>query len=140
MTDKLTKDEVSGATAAPAASTTLSADTVSDDLMHPEVNVQRIMWTGTIWFGVIVGAIALTLGPLLSSGWRPDQLPPVLEAIWWIGAAVMTLSVGLVGWSGCPILEDSVRVADHNKSRTMQFGTALFIGSGAITLAAVLLG
>ncbi|TPW78104.1 hypothetical protein [Schumannella soli] len=113
---------------------------VPNDLMEPVPNVQRIMWTGTIWFAAVVLSIGATMGPLLASGWRPDHLPAVLEGIWWIGVVIMTLAVGLIGWSGCPILEVSVKTASHNKSRTMQFGTALFIASGAILLAAIMLG
>jgi hypothetical protein len=113
---------------------------MSDQLMEPEPNVQRIMWTGTIWFAAVILSVAVSLGLLLASGWRPSILPGPLEAVWWIGAAAVTLSVGLIGWSGCPILEVSVPVASRNKSRTMQFGTFLFIMGGAIALGAELLG
>lgn len=113
---------------------------MTHDLMTPEKNLQRIMWTGTIWFSAAVLAIALTLGTLLSSGWRPEILPTGLAWLFWVGAAVTALSIGLIGWSGCPILEVSVPVADANKTRTMQFGTAMFIVGGAACLLAVLLG
>jgi hypothetical protein len=110
------------------------------ELMSPELNVQRIMWTGTAWFGVIVGATAIVLGLLLASGWRPAELPAGLGVLWWFGAVLVAASVALVGWSGCPILEVSVPIADRNKTRTMQLGTLLFIVGGALSLAAVLLG
>ncbi|MGG7465952.1 MULTISPECIES: hypothetical protein [unclassified Plantibacter] len=113
---------------------------MTHDLMTPETNVQRIMWTGTIWFAAAVGGVAITMGPLLSSGWRPAELPGWLQVVWWIGAALVGLSLGLIGWSGCPILEVSVPVADRNKTRTMQLGTLLFIVGGVIALFAVLLG
>ncbi|HEY4268632.1 MAG TPA: hypothetical protein VGM94_10620 [Galbitalea sp.] len=110
------------------------------DLMTPEKNLQRIMWSGTLWFGVAVGAVAIVTGLLLSSGWRPSVLPAGLGVLWWVAAAIVTLSIGLIGWSGCPILEVSVPVSDRNKTRTMQLGTLLFIVGGAASLLAVLLG
>lgn len=107
--------------------------------MSDDNNVQRIMWTGTAWFATVVGAIAITLGLLLSAGWRPAQLPEGLQVLWWSASAVVALSVGLIGWSGCPILEVSVPVANRNKTRTMQLGTLLFIVGSAAALLAVLL-
>ena len=113
---------------------------VSHELMSPEKNVQRIMWTGTIWFVAAVGASAITLGLLLSSGWRPALLTKGLALLWWIGAGLVAVSIGLIGWSGCPILEVDVPTADRNKTRTMQLGTMLFIVGGAAAMLAVLLG
>jgi len=109
-------------------------------LMSPEANVQRIMWTGTIWFTAAVAAVAVTLGLLLGSGWRPAVLSAGVSVLWWIGSGLVALSVGLIGWSGCPILEVDVPTADRNKTRTMQLGTMLFIVGGATALLAVLLG
>jgi hypothetical protein len=108
--------------------------------MSAESNVQRIMSTGTVWFGVAAGSTAVALGLLLSSGWRPAQLPEDLQVVWWIGSVLVALSVGLIGWSGCPILEVDVPTASRNKSRTMQLGTLFFIVGGAVGLFAVLLG
>ena len=110
------------------------------DLMTPEKNVQRIMWTGTIWFVAAVGSVAVALGLLLSSGWRPTLLSAGVATLFWVGSALVALSVGLIGWSGCPILEVDVPTADRNKTRTMQAGTMLFIVGGAAALLAVLLG
>ncbi|ROQ36995.1 hypothetical protein EDF46_2439 [Frondihabitans sp. PhB188] len=108
--------------------------------MTPENNLERIMWTGTAWFGVSTGTVALSLGLLLSSGWRPALLHSGLAALWWIGSVLVALSIGMIGWSGCPILEVSVPIADRNKTRTMQLGTLFFIVGGAATLLAVMLG
>lgn len=108
--------------------------------MSPPKNVKRIMWTGTIWFGAAVVAVAIVLGDLLMSGWRPAMLPPDLETLWWFSAGLVMLSIGLIGWSGCPVLEVDVPTADRNKSRTMQLGTALFITGSAASLFAVLMG
>ena len=115
-------------------------ETPLHELMTPEVNVKRIMWTGTIWFAAAVASIAIVLGMMMSSGWRPSVLPPDEQALWWISATIVTLSVGLIGWSGCPILEVDVPTASRNKSRTMQLGTMLFIVGSAGALFAVLLG
>ncbi|AXH36883.1 hypothetical protein DVJ78_17010 [Humibacter sp. BT305] len=114
--------------------------TETHELMSPEKNVQRIMWTGTAWFAVAAGSAGLVASTLFASGWRPGVLPPLLDAIWWVGSVLVALSVGLIGWSGCPILEVSVPIADKNKTRTMQFGTALFIIGGALALFAVAAG
>ncbi|MFB2599929.1 hypothetical protein ACEXQE_19255 [Herbiconiux sp. P17] len=110
------------------------------ELMTPEKNVKRIMRTGTIWFAVAVASVALFLGPLLASGWRPSQLGGLDQALWWVGALAVAASLGLIGWSGCPILEVDVPTADRNKTRTMQLGTALFIVGGVLTVFAVLVG
>ena len=110
------------------------------ELMSPEQNVQRIMWTGTIWFAAAIASVAIALGLLLSSGWRPSELSGGVRDIWWIGFVIVTASIGLIGWSGCPILEVSVPKADRNKTRTMQFGTAMFIVGSAVAMFAVLLG
>ena len=108
--------------------------------MEPDVNVERIMRTGTAWFAVAVGSVAVTMSILLASGWRPALLSEGLRALWWFSAGGVWLSVGLIGWSGCPILEVSVPVANRNKSRTMQLGTMMFILCGAGALLAVMLG
>jgi hypothetical protein len=111
-----------------------------NDLMAPARNVRRIMVTGTVWFGVAVLAVAIVAGSLLGSGWRPAVLSGGVEVLFWVGALVVALSLGLIGWSGCPILEVDVPTADRNKTRTMQLGVLCFILGGAATLFAVLLG
>jgi len=122
---------------APSQARSTSA---THELMSPEQNVQRIMWTGTIWFAAAVGAVAITLGLLLSAGWRPALLTGGVRVLFWAASTVVALSVGLIGWSGCPILEVDVPTADRNKTHTMQLGTMLFIVGGALALFAVLLG
>lgn len=112
----------------------------AQELMTPEVNVQRIMRTGTVWFAAAVGTVGFFLGLVLASGWRPTQLAVSDQVLWWIGALVVVASLGLLGWSGCPILEVDVPTADRNKTRTMQWGTALFIIGGALAATALLLG
>ena len=108
--------------------------------MTPENNVQRSRWTGTGWFAAAIGSVAVALGLLLASGWRPSVLVGGEAVLWWIAFSVVVLSLGLIGWSGCPILEVSVRIADRNKTRTMQLGTLLFIVGSSAAMLAVLLG
>lgn len=126
-------------TLSPSQSRTGEA-AVTHPLMNPEQNVQRIMSTGTVWFAAAVGGIAVVMGLLLASGWRPALLTGGVRVLWWAASAVVTLSVGLIGWSGCPILEVDVPTADRNKSHTMQLGTMLFIVGSAFALLAVMLG
>ena len=146
MTDVNSDNTLSFTGPAAASQAFASAPSRSTDttavhpLMSPEQNVQRIMWTGTIWFAAAVGAVAVVLGLLLSSGWRPALLTGGVRVLFWAASAVVTLSIGLIGWSGCPILEVDVPTADRNKSHTMQLGTMLFIVGGAFALLAVLLG
>lgn len=115
-------------------------DPVTHEMMQPEKNLERIMWTGTLWFGFCIGSVTLGLGLLLASGWRPALLHGFLAVVWWVGSAFLALSIGLLGWSGCPVLEVSVPIADRNKTRTMQLGTLLFIVGGVLALFAVLVG
>lgn len=117
-----------------------AADGATHPLMSPEQNVRRIMSTGTVWFAAAVVSVAVVLGMLLASGWRPALLTGGVRVLWWAASAVVTLSVGLIGWSGCPILEVDVPTADRNKSHTMQLGTMLFIVGSAFALLAVMLG
>ncbi|MBW4040765.1 MAG: hypothetical protein HIU86_01370 [Acidobacteria bacterium] len=108
------------------------------ELMTPEVNVQRIMRTGTVWFATAVGTVGVFLGLVLASGWRPARLAAPDQVLWWIGTLLVVVSIGLLGWSGCPVLEVDVPTADRNKTRTMQWGTALFIIGGALAATALL--
>ncbi|WP_147430035.1 hypothetical protein [Frondihabitans australicus] len=110
------------------------------DLMTPEKNVQRIMWTGTAWFIGAAATTAVFLAVMLSSGWRPGILPPFLGFVWWFGSVLTALAIGLIGWSGCPILEVNVPIADRNKTRTMQVGTLFYIVGGVLCVFAVMQG
>jgi len=139
-THSIITKETRGASTARSHSPSPSIEAPLHELMTPEVNVKRIMWTGTIWFAAAVAGIAIVLGLLLSSGWRPASLPTDAQALWWIASTIVVLSVGLIGWSGCPILEVDVPTASRNKSRTMQLGTMLFIVGSAGALFAILLG
>ena len=125
---------------APGFRTGHNTDVIDDDLMSPVKTVRRIMVTGTVWFASALLAVAIVAGSLLASGWRPALLTGGVAVLWWIGAVVVALSLGLIGWSGCPILEVDVPTADRNKTRTMQLGTMFFILGGTATLFAVLLG
>ncbi|RFA15006.1 hypothetical protein B7R22_07695 [Subtercola boreus] len=109
-------------------------------LMSPEQNVARIMDTGKVWFVAAAGSVALVVSILAASGWRPALLTGGLAVLFWAASFLVAVSVGLIGWSGCPILEVDVPTADRNKTLTMQLGTMLFIVGGAAALLAILLG
>ena len=112
---------------------------IEPDLMTPVRTVRRIMVTGTVWFAAAIVAVAMFVGPLVASGWRPSQLIGGAETLFWIGAFIVAVSLGLIGWSGCPILEHDVPTAERNKTRTMQLGVLSFIlGSTAVVFAVLL--
>src|SRR5262245_52829565 len=108
--------------------------------MTPGRTVRRIMVTGTAWFAAAILALGLVAGPRLACGCRPSLLTGGVEVLWWIGVTVVALSLGLIGWSGCPILEVDVPTADRNKTRTMQLGVLFFILGGTASMLAILLG
>jgi hypothetical protein len=112
---------------------------IEPDLMTPARTVRRIMVTGTVWFAAAILSVAIFIGPLMASGWRPSVLSGGVENLFWIGSVIVALSLGLIGWSGCPILEHDVPTADRNKTRTMQLGVLSFILGSTATVFAVLL-
>ena len=59
-----------------------SSEAHEQSLMGTRPNLRRIVWTGTIWFVVAVVAVAIFVGLLLASGWRPAVLPLPDQTVW----------------------------------------------------------
>ncbi|CAN5304709.1 hypothetical protein BH09ACT5_BH09ACT5_11470 [soil metagenome] len=100
--------------------------------------LRRIDFTGTIWFGAAIIAVAIPLTGLLAQGWRPYDLPVAGEVAWWVGAALTLLGVAGFAWSGCPVLAWPVRVAERQKSITIRGGVALYLVGTVVSLIAIL--
>lgn len=98
--------------------------------------LRRIVFTGTIWFAAAIVAAGVPLSGLLSAGWRPSDLPPAAEVVWWLGAALALIGTAGFGWAGCPVLAWGLPVADWQKSISIRGGVALFlIGTVAASVA-----
>lgn len=98
--------------------------------------LRRIVFTGTIWFAAAIVAAGVPLSGLLSAGWRPSDLPPAAEVVWWVGAALALIGTAGFGWAGCPVLAWGLPVADWQKSISIRGGVALFlIGTVAASVA-----
>ena len=110
-----------------------------EPLRRPDSSVPRVIWIGVIWFAVAAIAIALTMGPLLASGWRPTKLPGWDQWLWWVGAGATAVSLPFIGWSGCPILAKDLYTEHERKNRTLPIGLVLFMAGGTVALLAVLL-
>lgn len=101
-----------------------------------EAELRRIVFTGTIWFAAAVIAAGVPLSGLLAAGWRPSDLTPVAEVVWWVGAALALVGVAGFGWAGCPVLAWALPVAERQKSICIRGGVGLFlVGSVAATVA-----
>lgn len=100
--------------------------------------LRRIDFTGTIWFEAAIVAAAIPLAGLLSQGWRPADLGGPGSAVWWTGAALMSIGMVAFAWAGCPVLAWPVPIADHQKSICIRGGTGLYLVGTLITLVIVL--
>jgi hypothetical protein len=93
--------------------------------------VQRIDFSGTIWFGATLIASALPLAALLGSGWRPADLPFAAAVPWWVGSALVMLGVATIAWAGCPVIGGTLDHDDRVKSIAIRAGLSAF-GIGAV--------
>ena len=122
-------------------STDTTATTSAEDYAAEESTVaelRRIGFTGTIWFAAAIIAIGVPLSGLLSSGWRPSELPMPAEVAWWVGAALAFIGVAGFGWAGCPVLAWAVPIATRQKSICIRGGVGLYLAGTAIASIAVL--
>jgi hypothetical protein len=113
---------------------------VSQPFDSLEAETDRIIRTGTIWTAAAVIAPALILGPLMGTGWRPDQLPGFGEVFWWIGAIAAAVGVALLIWAGCPVLGFPLAQANAQKIFSIRVGIVLNVSGMALAGMALLLG
>lgn len=92
------------------------------DVTSHEVEIARIMQTGTIWVAAIVVSAGLVLGPMLGAGWRPTQLPALALVPWWLGVAAAAGGLGLLVWAACPVLAFGLEDAYHQKVFSIRVG------------------
>jgi hypothetical protein len=109
-----------------------------EDLMSAQAELRRIDRTATIWFAAAVIAVALPVGALLLGGWRPADLPAPAAFVWWVGAVLIGLGLGGIGYAGCPVYWGNVPTAHLQKSIAIRGGCACFIIGSFVALVAVL--
>lgn len=98
----------------------------------------RIDFSGTLWFCATLIASAVTLAGLLSSGWRPVDLPQLEQTVWWAGAALVVLGIASLAWAGCPVLGGPIAREFPWKARAVRAGLGLFAVGAIIAVFAVL--
>ena len=120
---------------------TLQATDPDEDFAAEESTVaelRRIDFTGTMWFAAAIIAIGIPLSGLISSGWRPTDLPLPAEVAWWVGAALTFIGIAGFAWAGCPVLAWPVPVANRQKSICIRGGVGLYLAGTVIASIAVL--
>ncbi|MBI5162028.1 MAG: hypothetical protein HY996_11555 [Micrococcales bacterium] len=108
------------------------SDTVQPDVMSHEVEIARIMQTGTIWVAAIVVGAGLVLGPLLAAGWRPTQLPALALVPWWLGVAGAAGGLALLVWAACPVLAFGLEDAYAQKVFCIRVGIVTSLAGFAL--------
>ena len=111
------------------------------DLDYEESTVgelRRIGLVGTVWFTAAVIAVGIPLDGLLTSGWRPVDLPIVAEVAWWVGAALTSLGVFGFAWAGCPVWGWGPEASARQKSVAIRAGVVLFLAGIIISSVAVM--
>ncbi|TPW98847.1 hypothetical protein FJ656_33375, partial [Schumannella luteola] len=107
-------------------------DVRSLDVESPAVETQRIIRTGTTWLAAAMVAPVLGLGPLVASGWRPSDLPPVADGVFWLGALAAALGVAGLVWAGCPVLGFPLAEAHRQKVVCIRVGIVLALSGIAL--------
>jgi hypothetical protein len=105
----------------------------------PEAELRRMVYSGTIWFGAVLLAVAVGMAGVVVSGWRPSELPPGAGAVWWIGAVAWVVSLGNLAWAGCPTLGFPLRSAVKQKQICSRIGVMAAVVAAALTAAPVLI-
>ena len=102
--------------------------------------LQRINFSGTIWFAATLLGAAVPLAGLLASGWRPSDLVDPAAVAWWLGVAMIALGIACLAWAGCPVVGGPAEQDDRVKSVSIRTGLLLFAAGSIASLIAVLIG
>ena len=113
--------------------------TRAEEFRSPVEEVQRIDFSGTIWFGSTLIASAVTLTGLLEAGWRPADLPMGNAVAWWVGAALAVIGIAGIAWAGCPVNGPNLDWDDKAKSIAIRASLGTFAVGSVIALLGVLL-
>jgi hypothetical protein len=108
-------------------------DVRSLDVESRAVETQRIIRTGTIWLAAAALVPAIGLAPLVASGWRPLDLPPLAQLVFWLGAVAAALGVAGLVWAGCPVL--GFRLAEAYKQKVVCIRVGIVLNVSGVTLA-----
>ena|SRR6187551_1523482 len=106
--------------------------------MSDAVEVRRIDHTGTIWFAAMIVAVAIPLGAIILSGWKPTDLVGAGPDVWWIGFVFTWIGIALVSYAGCPIYWGNVHTAHKQKSLASRGGVVFFM-IGTLTAVSAML-
>lgn len=109
------------------------------DVASRAVEIHRIIRTGTIWTAAGVLAPAIGLGPLLASGWRPDDIGGGAETVFWIGVIAAAVGLASLIWAGCPVLGFTVEGAYRQKVICIHIGVVLNVAGMAVAGLMILL-
>jgi len=111
---------------------------MTESFTSTTAELKRIDYTGTIWFGAAIIATGIPLSGLLSSGWRPGDLPVFAEAVWGVGALIALVGTALLAWAGCPVLAFTPERADRQKAFSIRAGVMFYLGGSVLSLIAIL--
>jgi hypothetical protein len=101
--------------------------------------LRRIDFTGTMWFGAALIGTSIPLAGLLSSGWRPSDLPDgPATVLWWLGAALSVLGMAGLAWAGCPVFAFPLDQTDRQKAFTIRAGLGAYAVGAALSTIVVL--
>ncbi len=118
---------------------TISKYESTTDYESKTAEMLRTDFSGTIWFGATVIGSATLLGALLSTGWRPNDLPALAEAVWWFGFVFIVIGIMGLAYAGCPVLGFPIEKENRLKNIAVQGGLLLFAAGSLLTLFPVLL-
>jgi len=111
---------------------------MTESITSTTEELKRIDFTGTVWFGAAIIAAGIPLAGLLSTGWRPSDLPVFGEAVWGLGALIAVAGMGLLAWAGCPVFSFTPERVDRQKAFSIRAGVMFYLGGSVVALIAVL--